>query len=944
MQQRDYESSGKGDYPLNLNLRECLQSIRNAASHAQQVASSRGETEAISSVTNELGHTRDAIDSDNSVQAEAVEDVRASASTTSEESSHSSSLDQEVRRLKVLKSYLDVLDYEHGNAFERLTALASRIFRAPMALLTLADLDKQYCISSRGLAEPTRKSPFCSHIVLSESDILVVPDASLDLHFANDSQVAGDPHIRFYAGVPLVCPNGYKLGVLCVMDTEPRSSEPSLDEKQSLMELAAMAMETLTDLKMKKNSSLSNPAQQIACTAHDLLTPLTGIALSLSMLKEDESLRRKLSEQQKDMIETAANCSAVMNSICQRTMEEFRDQGRRRCIPVSAAAAPSQQLRPKKIGPTTVRVSDIVKNLNVVMEPFPKQVPLIIAVDPDVPPEFVSDDMKIFRSATNFLTNACAKTESGSIQLRIFIRKNVKNQEQELVFECTDTGSGVDPEKYAYLFKPVGEESDPLRVGGSRTMLEGVPASVCRAAMKKFGLGLYSVATQVSSIGGQYGFRPRDQTDDGSPRNGEKLTGSVFWFCFPLVLPQPPAPEMISSREHSPRRGVQKRELEHGKVGQGNRSRMLGTTLTPSNPGAGAMYESEAPESPLPQKYNKLGKKTLSTEDVLAVLNSRPKESLKESLESMKDAVRRKRKHPVVSGRRKHALVIEDSLVVRKTIARALTQLGFEVTQAVNGMEGLTELQASLFDLVLCDFLMPVMDGLDCIQQYRQWEAVNRPYFSQYIVGISAHASEKDMEQGLKVGMDEFRPKPVTYKELTNLKNGNEFNRVSLELDNLEHEIESLKRRKVDPAPHPPEADQKVCLIVAGSSAISKLAELATNNMNWKVVFVTDGVSALGLLKMRNWDAVLVDDELTSSRCMAIFREWEKTHRVNRQNNVILLSGNYIPSGLVGSSSFQVPTAFDDALGKPIQLTALKAMLEKAAEKSTFFASDIVTR
>jgi CheY-like chemotaxis protein/GAF domain-containing protein len=953
MQHHDYESSGMGALPLNLNLKECVQSIRNAASHAQQGASSRGETEAISSVTNELVHTCDASDSDNSVQAEVLEDdVRASASTTSsEESSQTSPLDQEVRRLKVLKSYLQVLESEHGNTFERLTALASRIFRAPMALVTMADLDKQYCISSRGLlAEPTRKSPFCSHIVLSESDILVVPDASLDKRFANDSEVAGYPHTRFYAGAPLVCPEGYKLGVLSVMDTEPRSSEPSLDEKQSLMELAAMAMEALTDLKMKKCSALSDPAQQIACTAHDLLTPLTGIALSLSLLKEDESLRRKLSEQQKDMIETAANCSAVMNSICQRTMDVFfQNQGRQRSISVSAAATPSQQLKPQKIGPTTVRVSDIVKNLNVVMEPFPKQVPLIIAVGPEVPPEFVSDDMKIFRSATNFLTNACAKTESGSIQLRIFVRKNA-NQEQELVFECTDTGPGVDPAKYAYLFKPVGEESDPLRVDRSRTMLEGVPAAVGRPAMTNFGLGLYSVATQVSSIGGKYGFRPRDQTDDGSPprnQHGEKLTGSVFWFCFPLVLPQPPASEMISNRENASRRGDQKRELEHAKAGRGKMSRMLGTKLTPRSPGVGAIYGSEAHESPLPQTYSKLGKKTLSTEDVLAALNSRQKETLKESLESMKDAVRGKRLHPVVSGRRKqHALVIEDSLVVRKTIARALTQLGFEVTQAVNGMEGLKELQAYLFDLVLCDFLMPVMDGLDCIQQYRQWEAVNRPYFRQYIVGISAHASEKDAEQGLKVGMDEFRPKPITYKQLTNLKNGNEFNRVSVELDNLEHEIESLKRRKVDPAPspHPLEADQKVCLIVAGSSAISKLAELATNNTSWKVVFVTDGVSALGLLKMRNWDAVLVDDELTSSRCMAIFREWEKTHRVNRQNNVILLSGNYIPSGQDGSSSFQVPTAFDDALGKPIQLTALKALLEKAAEKSTFFASDIVTR
>jgi CheY-like chemotaxis protein len=705
------------------------------------------------------------------------------------------------------------------------------------------------------------------------------------------------------------------------MDTKPRLDGVTFDEKQSLMELAAMAMETLIDMRKKKQITLKDPSQQIACTAHDLLTPLTGIALSLSLLKEDEALQRKLTDQQRDMIETAANCSSVMNSMCHKTMDFFRDQGRTRDTPSQLRSA-----LPSKVGPTTLRIFDLVKNLNMVMEPFPKQVPIIINVDPAVPPEFVSDDMKIFRSAINFLTNACAKTESGSIHFRIYIRTNVEH-EQEVVFECEDTGPGVDVTKYADLFKPLREESDPLRVSRSRTVMKDVPPGACRAGVQNTGLGLYSVATQIGSLGGKYGFRPRGLVDSESSSD-PKGTGSVFWFAIPLIIPESvlPSPKPSSSVAFgttAPSYSIEQ-ETDAGKIeaGAGRRSRMLGTSLPLRNPGAGAFY---VPPPPSPGGGLK---RKLSTDDVLEAYTSASKS--------------KKRFCPSLSaGRKNQALLIEDSLVVRKCLARVLSKLGFEVTQAVNGMEGLNELKASLFDIVLCDFLMPVMDGLDCIQQYRQWEALNRPYFRQYIVGISAHASEKDVEQGLKVGMNEYRSKPVTYNELKALKRGNEFNRISLELDKLGQVIDHLKRRKADPDSEFPLAapsDQRVCLVVEGTSVISKLATLASEKIGWKIVAVNDPESALGLLKMRNWDAVLVDHELGCNRCIALFRDWEKTHRVNRQKNVILMSANYVPPQNLGAS-FQVPTGFDGALGKPIHLNSLQFFLEKAKT-----SCDIVTR
>jgi GAF domain-containing protein len=108
---------------------------------------------------------------------------------------------------------MGVLNADYGPKFDRLTTVACKIFHTTMGLKTIADLDRLYCLSSRGLDfAPIRKSPFCCHaITMDDSDILVALDAARDDRFFNDPQVLGYPHIRFYAGAPLVV-DGYRLG------------------------------------------------------------------------------------------------------------------------------------------------------------------------------------------------------------------------------------------------------------------------------------------------------------------------------------------------------------------------------------------------------------------------------------------------------------------------------------------------------------------------------------------------------------------------------------------------------------------------------------------------------------------------------------------------------------------------------------------------------------
>jgi hypothetical protein len=135
-------------------------------------------------------------------------------SNLDKETSVEQRLDEELTRLQVLRSYL-IMDSERESNFERLTALAGRMFDVPIALISLVDLGRQWFMSNRGLGdvrETPRKLAFCAHAILSTQDLLIVPDATKDPRFYDSPLVTGPPNIRFYAGAPLISPEGVKLG------------------------------------------------------------------------------------------------------------------------------------------------------------------------------------------------------------------------------------------------------------------------------------------------------------------------------------------------------------------------------------------------------------------------------------------------------------------------------------------------------------------------------------------------------------------------------------------------------------------------------------------------------------------------------------------------------------------------------------------------------------
>lgn len=155
--------------------------------------------------------------------------------------------ENEAARLEALRQY-EILDTDPEESFNDLTRLAAYICDTPIALITLVDAHRQWFKARVGIGEKetSRDISFCAHAILQDGPF-IVPDVTDDERFKDNPFVTADPRIRFYAGSPLMSPEGFKIGTLCVVDKRPKELSP-----KQIAALKILGNQVITQLDLRR--------------------------------------------------------------------------------------------------------------------------------------------------------------------------------------------------------------------------------------------------------------------------------------------------------------------------------------------------------------------------------------------------------------------------------------------------------------------------------------------------------------------------------------------------------------------------------------------------------------------------------------------------------------------------------------------------------------------
>jgi len=161
----------------------------------------------------------------------------------------------ESKRLESLDS-IDILDSLPEESYNQIVFLASQICGTPIALISLVDKDRQWFKAKVGLSasETPRNIAFCAHAILQD-DVFIVENSAQDERFHDNPLVTGSPNVQFYAGAPLLSPDGYPIGTVCVIDSKARTlSENQIAALKALSAQVTQLLELKTTIHHLKKS------------------------------------------------------------------------------------------------------------------------------------------------------------------------------------------------------------------------------------------------------------------------------------------------------------------------------------------------------------------------------------------------------------------------------------------------------------------------------------------------------------------------------------------------------------------------------------------------------------------------------------------------------------------------------------------------------------------
>jgi diguanylate cyclase (GGDEF)-like protein len=253
---------------------------------------------------------------------------RSSAAVTRRQSSGA----EESARLSALRSYC-VLDTGRESRFDDLTCLAASICETPYSFVSLVDTNRLFFKSAHGMDVRELPYPdfFCSHAI-RQRDVFIVADAGQDPRFAHHPLVLDGPRVRFYAGAPLVTPQGHALGTLCVIDVVPRQlGSKQIDTLRILarqamcqLELNLQAMrDPLTGLYNRRQ--LEESLHREVLRARRIGAPIGVMAIDVDHFKRvNDTLGHEVGDSAlRGIAEVLASCVREEDIACRAGGEEF---------------------------------------------------------------------------------------------------------------------------------------------------------------------------------------------------------------------------------------------------------------------------------------------------------------------------------------------------------------------------------------------------------------------------------------------------------------------------------------------------------------------------------------------------------------------------------------------------------------------------------------------
>ncbi|MCU0320806.1 MAG: GAF domain-containing sensor histidine kinase [Chitinophagaceae bacterium] len=334
----------------------------------------------------------------------------------------------EAQRLEELYRF-EILDTPYEDEFNDIVKLASTICNTSISTISLIESSRQWFKAKIGLEdrETSRDVSFCAHAIAANTDLYQIEDATKTDLFSNNPLVTGSPNIRFYAGVPLVSSNGFSLGTLCVIDSNPKVL--TAEQEFALKVLGTQVMKLLELRIMNKKLEQGKKRQQqqvelqnkiISIIAHDVRNPVAS-------LKNIIELTNSNIITQEDAKELTGMAEKQLDGVLE-LLEDLLDWGK---IQLNAQTA----IRIETVHLYEL-VSDIFKRHEGVL--FVKGNKLINLVDEDL---FMHADINALRFILrNLIANANKFTSNGTISIY------ANQEEKKILITIQDTGVGMTAE------------------------------------------------------------------------------------------------------------------------------------------------------------------------------------------------------------------------------------------------------------------------------------------------------------------------------------------------------------------------------------------------------------------------------------------------------------------------------------------------------------------